>query len=102
MEGAAIGRHLGSVLGAIAAGLLRAAGFRAVVIDLRRPEWDDFEVVVSLGDEDDAYEARARRLPACRGLSGRYRFDAAGSRRSRDPDVPEPAAPAAASRAGLR
>ena len=45
------------MLTAIAAGLLRATEFRAVVINLRRPEWDDFEVVVSLGEEDDAYEA---------------------------------------------
>ena len=48
------GGDLGPVLTAIAAGLLRATGFRAVVINLRRPEWDDFEVVVSLGEEDDA------------------------------------------------
>ncbi len=49
--------ELGPVLTAIAAGLLRATDFKAVVINLRRPEWDDFEIVVSLGEEDDAYEA---------------------------------------------
>ena len=46
------GGDLEPVLSAIAAGLQRATGFRAVVINLRRPEWDDFEVVVSLGDEE--------------------------------------------------
>ena len=51
------GGDLEPVLSAIAAGLLRATGFKAVVINLRRPQWDDFEVVVSLGEEDDAYEA---------------------------------------------
>jgi diguanylate cyclase (GGDEF)-like protein/putative nucleotidyltransferase with HDIG domain len=51
------GGDLEAVLTAIAEGLLRATGFKAVVINLRRPEWDDFEIVVSLGEEDDAYEA---------------------------------------------
>jgi len=51
------GGDLEPVLTAIAAGLLRATGFTAVVINMRRPEWDDFEVVVSLGEEDDGYAA---------------------------------------------
>ena len=46
------GGDLEPVLSAIAAGLRRATGFRAVVINLRRPEWDDFEIVVSLGEEE--------------------------------------------------
>ena len=51
------GGDLEPVLSAIAAGLLRATGFQAVVINLRRPEWDDFEIVVSLGEEGEACAA---------------------------------------------
>ncbi len=46
------GGDLGPVLTAIAAGVRRATGFDAVVINLRRPAWDDFEVVVALGSEE--------------------------------------------------
>jgi hypothetical protein len=49
------GGDLQPVLAAVAFAVRRATGFGTVVINLHRPAWDDFEVVVVEGSE----EARA-------------------------------------------
>jgi diguanylate cyclase (GGDEF)-like protein len=46
------GGELRSVLDAVAEAIAGPLGYRAVVINLYRPEWDDFEVVVVLGNEE--------------------------------------------------
>ena len=46
------GGELGSVLEAVAGAIAGPLGYRAVVINLYRPAWDDFEVVVVLGNEE--------------------------------------------------
>jgi diguanylate cyclase (GGDEF)-like protein len=45
------GTDLSSVLDTVASAISRALGYRTVVINLRRPAWDDFEVVLVLGDD---------------------------------------------------
>jgi hypothetical protein len=45
------GGDVGSVLEAVAGAIAGPLGYRAVVINLYRPAWDDFEVVVVLGNE---------------------------------------------------
>jgi len=45
------GGELRSVLEAVAGAIAGPLGYRAVVINLYRPAWDDFEVVVVLGNE---------------------------------------------------
>ena len=45
------GGELPSVLQAVAGAIAGPLGYRAVVINLYRPAWDDFEVVVVLGNE---------------------------------------------------
>ena len=46
------GGELGSVLEAVAGAIAGPLGYRAVVINLYRPAWDDFEVVVVFGNEE--------------------------------------------------
>jgi diguanylate cyclase (GGDEF)-like protein/putative nucleotidyltransferase with HDIG domain len=46
------GGDLQPVLAAVASAVRRATGFGTVVINLHRPAWDDFEVVVVEGSED--------------------------------------------------
>ena len=46
------GGELRSVLEAVAGAIAGPLGYRAVVINLYRPAWDDFEVVVVLGNEE--------------------------------------------------
>ena len=46
------GDELRSVLDAVAAAIAGPLGYRAVVINLYRPAWDDFEVVVVFGNEE--------------------------------------------------
>jgi hypothetical protein len=48
------GGDLGHVLSAVAAGFSRASGFGTVVVNLRRPAWDDFEVVLAYGCDEAA------------------------------------------------
>jgi GAF domain-containing protein len=41
-----------TMLEAVAETTRRALGYRTIVVNLYRPAWDDFEVVIVLGDED--------------------------------------------------
>ena len=46
------GGELRSVLEAVAGAIAGPLGYRAVVINLFRPAWDDFEVVLVLGNQE--------------------------------------------------
>src|SRR3954454_18938993 len=46
------GDELPAVLASVAAAIAGPLGYGAVVINLYRPAWDDFEVVVVLGNEE--------------------------------------------------
>src|SRR3954464_1448228 len=46
------GADLPSVLGTVAQAISRTLGYNTVVINLRRPAWDDFEVVLVRGSEE--------------------------------------------------
>ena len=46
------GDALPAVLASVAAAIAGPLGYRAVVINLYRPAWDDFEIVVVFGNEE--------------------------------------------------
>ena len=46
------GDALPSVLSSVAAAIAGPLGYRAVVINLYRPAWDDYEIVVVFGNEE--------------------------------------------------
>jgi hypothetical protein len=74
------GGDLQPVLAAVASAVRRATGFGTVVINLHRPAWDDFEVVVVEGSD----EARAVLMGATTGWPDwggllQERFDRGGA-----------------------